>query len=94
MHREVDYNKRAAPAFDAVCDIVNWFGEKKYREVAAMMKHVKDPKAFSFYCSFGGVEGFPVKCWYEHFHGQGSWDKAWAEFEAQAERSTALETEK
>lgn len=73
MHSTIDYSKSPSPQFDAVQDVMEWFGER-YQTVAAEMSKVKDRDTFAFYCSFVGVGGFPVKAWYEHFHGQGSWE--------------------
>ena len=80
-HRDVDYSKSEAPVFDAVQDLINWYGPK-WESVSEMMRRVKNPQQFSFYAGFSGVEGFPVKVWYELYHGGGSWDKAWAELKA------------
>ena len=72
MHTTIDYSKSPAPAFDAVEDVRNWLGDS-YDRVAAELVKVRDCGLFTFYCSFAGIEGFPVKAWYEFFHGQGSW---------------------
>lgn len=72
MKTTVDYAKSPAPQFDAVEDIKNYFGER-YDKVAEMMKGVREPGQFLFYCGLAGIEGFPIKAWYEHFHGEGSW---------------------
>lgn len=74
-HRTVDYSNSPAKAFDAVQDVMEWFGDT-YQLIADMMKPVTDPDMFAFYCMLSGVQGYPVKAWYEHFHGEGSWDKA------------------
>lgn len=72
MKTTIDYAKSPAPQTDAVADIQEYFGER-YDKVAEMMKGVEDCRAFQFYCGLAGVEGFPVRAWYEHFHGGGSW---------------------
>lgn len=72
MHTTIDYSKSPAAAFDAVEDVKEWFGPK-YQAIADQMKLVVDCEQFELYCNLGGVQGFPVKAWYEHFHGQGSW---------------------
>lgn len=72
MHHTVNYSKSPAPSFDAVNDIQEWFGDR-YERLAEQMRFVTDCELFALLCSFAGVSGFPVKAWYEHFHGQGSW---------------------
>lgn len=72
MKTTIDYSSSPAPAFDAVEDIKDYLGDR-YDLVAGELRHVKDKDAFACYCGLGGIRGFPVKAWYEHFHGQGSW---------------------
>lgn len=73
MHTTVDYRKSAAPAFDAVQDIKEYLGDR-YDGIAAEIGKVTDSTKFNNLCGFFlGIEGFPVKAWYEHFHGQGTW---------------------
>ena len=72
MHNTIDYAKSPAPAFDAVEDVRNWFGAK-YDTIAQELSKVTNCAQFALYCSLAGIQGFPVKAWYEHFHGQGSW---------------------
>lgn len=78
MKTTIDYSASPTKAFDAVEDVKDWFGDR-YDTVAALMKDVKDCGQFAAYCSFTGVEGFPVRAWYEHFNGQGSWNQAQVE---------------
>lgn len=74
MHNTIDYSKSPAPSFDAVEDIREWLGEERYaRLIAAGIGNELHCRRFALYCSFIGIQGFPVKAWYEHFHGQGSW---------------------
>lgn len=73
MHTTIDYSNSPAPAFDAVYDIMEYFGDAKYNEISPQMSCVKDHRQFQFYCMIAGIEGFPVKAWYEHYHGQGTW---------------------
>lgn len=75
MHTTVDYSKSPAPAFDAVNDVMNWFGDR-WPSVTELMSRVKDPSDFRFYAAFSGVQGAPVRYWYDHYHGQGAFDKA------------------
>lgn len=72
MKTTISYNQSPAPAFDAVQDIKEYLGER-YDRVAPEIAKVKHCGQFALACSMGGIEGFPVKAWYEHFHGQGSW---------------------
>jgi len=82
MHREVRYKDRLTPRFDAIEDVKKWFGKKKWDEISPQFAQIKDPRKFSFLAGMGGVQGFPVGCWYDLYHGEGAWDKAWAEIEA------------
>jgi len=72
MKTTVDYSKSPAPAFDAVEDIKEYLGAK-YDVIAEDMAKITSATEFQFYCEFAGIQGFPIKAWYEHFHGQGSW---------------------
>jgi|SRR5215471_5590041 len=92
MHRTISYKESPAPKFDAVEDIKNWFGEK-YDGLAAMMRKVEDPRAFGMYCDMGGVKGFPVEAWYDHFRGEGAWNKAWDQIEAEEQVTKAIKGE-
>ena len=73
MHNTIDYSKRAAPAFDAVQDVIDWLSQERYDKISPEMAKLTNCGAFAMYCSMAGIQGFPVKAWYEHFHGQGSW---------------------
>jgi hypothetical protein len=73
MHYTKDYSKSPAPHFDAVEDIKDYLGEAKYAQISPEMALVTDCRQFSFYCMLAGISGLPVRAWYEHFHGQGSW---------------------
>lgn len=74
MKATINYSKSPAPNFDAVNDIMEYLGEK-YSEIAPQIGKVLNTEHFAFYCGLAGIEGFPVKAWYDHFHGQGAWDK-------------------
>lgn len=84
MHTTVDYSNSPSAAFDAIEDIKQWFGQAKWDEISPMFSKLKNVQRFTFYAEFSGVQGFPVKAWYELYNGQGSWDKAWAEVETEA----------
>lgn len=66
------YAKSPAPAFDAVADIQFYLGDK-YARVRDIVKEIKDCEQFAIACSFVGIQGFPVKAWYEHFNGGNTW---------------------
>ena len=72
MKTTIDYSKSPAPAFDAVEDIKEYLGER-YDQIAPLIKAETNRDNFAMACSFAGIHGYPVKAWYEHFHGQGSW---------------------
>lgn len=79
MKVNIDYSKSPAKQFDAVEDVKNYFG-KRYDNIAAQMKEVTDARQFTIYCNFAGIEGYPIVAWYDHFHGQGAYEKApWTE---------------
>ena len=84
MHNTVDYSKRTTPAFDAVQDVKEWLGAERWAMVSPEMAKVRNPEQFALYAGLAGVRGYPVQAWYELYHGQGAWAKAWAEHEAQA----------
>lgn len=85
MHREVRYGERLTPKFDAVEDIKQWFGKRKWNEISPQFAKVTDPRAFQFLAGMGGVQGFPVEAWYDLYHGEGAWAKVWAEIEEHGE---------
>ncbi len=73
MHNTVDYSKRLTPNFDAVNDVKSWFGDR-WDQISPEMAKITNPNQFALAASFGGIQGFPVKAWYELYHGEGSWD--------------------
>lgn len=81
MKVTIDYSNSPAKCFDAVEDIKEYLG-KKYDVIARDMAKLPNVQSFNFYCSFAGIEGFPVRAWYDHFHGEGSYDKAMEAVEA------------
>jgi len=72
MKTTVDYSKSPSPQFDAVEDVKAYFGTK-WPEVSELMAGVKSQADFAMWAGFAGVEGLPVKAWYELYHGQGAW---------------------
>lgn len=79
MHTDISYKNEPAPRHKAIEDIKDWLGMPKYNEIRPMMTRVTNVKQFSFYCGLAGIQGFPVMAWYDSFHGEGAWDKAWSE---------------
>ena len=79
MHTTKDYAGSPTKAFDAVEDIKAWFGVKKWKEVSPAMAKITSRNHFEFYASLGGISGYPVKAWYELYHGQDSWESGAAE---------------
>ena len=82
MRRTIDYTKSLTPKFDAVNDIMDYLGPEKYAELVEKgMNQFTNPRQFEFFCMLAGIDGFPVIAWYDHFHGEGAWDKALAKVE-------------
>jgi hypothetical protein len=79
MHNNKDYSNSPCKNFDAVQDIKDYLGKKKWAEISPQMAHIKDKEQFEMYCSVAGISGFPVRAWYELYHGQGSWNMTAAE---------------
>lgn len=73
MKTTIDYSQSAAPAFDAVEDIKEYLGKDRWEQVSPEMAKITDREQFAAFASFAGIEGFPVRAWYELYHGQGSW---------------------
>jgi hypothetical protein len=73
MHNTISYAERATPSFDAVNDIKDWLGNERWDKISPEMAKVTNCGQFAMYASLAGVQGFPVKAWYELYHGQGSW---------------------
>ena len=72
MHTTIDYSKSPCPKTDAVNDVKEWLGDR-WDKVSELMQTVTEPKQFQLYANFAGVKGFPVRAWYELYHGEGSW---------------------
>jgi hypothetical protein len=73
MSNTINYTNRTTPAFDAVVDIQEWMGKDRWNKISPEMAKVRNREQFALYASLAGVHGFPVKAWYELYHGQGSW---------------------
>ena len=76
MKTQIDYAGSPAPRFDAVEDIKDYFG-KRWDKVSGLMGAIHDVELFEQWANFSGVEGFPVKAWYDLYHGEGAYDAAW-----------------
>lgn len=72
MHNTKKY-EGPTKAFDAVEDIKDWLGQKRWDEVRVYMSQCTNPEQFAFYCDIAGIKGYPVVAWYELYHGHGSW---------------------
>lgn len=73
MHTTVDYSKSPSARFDAVEDIKSWLGAERWALVSPEMAKVINCGQFVLYASLAGVQGFPVRAWYELYQGEGSW---------------------
>lgn len=73
MHNTIDYGKSPSPAFDAVEDIKSWLGPKRWAKLQPEMSKVKHCGNFAMFCALAGIQGYPVRAWYELINGQGSW---------------------
>jgi hypothetical protein len=72
MSYEKSYANSPCPNTDAVEDIKSWLGDK-WEIISSHMATLSNQNHFAFAASFVGVQGFPVKAWYELYHGEGSW---------------------
>jgi len=70
MGKETDYTKHQNPKWKAIKDIEEYFGKEKFRKVEKEMRKVKDYHQFRLACFIGGIEGYPVDCWYDLLHGE------------------------
>lgn len=76
MKTTIDYTNSPAKNFDAVEDIKEYLGAKKWAEVSPEMARITNVHQFNFFCGLAGIEGFPVQAWYDLYHGEGSYRKA------------------
>lgn len=76
MHSTIDYRNSPAPQHDAVNDIKDYLGIARWNAVSEEMRKVTNCAQFALHCSFMGISGFPVRAWYELYHGEGSWDES------------------
>lgn len=75
MKTTIDYSKSPAPDFDCVADVQAYLG-KRYDSVAEQFKKLNADQ-FTIACSFIGIEGRPIRAWFDHFHGKGAYAKEW-----------------
>lgn len=85
MKTTIDYSRSPAASFDAIEDIKDYLGEARFEALSPEMAKVANVRQFSFYCGLAGIEGFPVRAWYELYHGGGAWDRAWDVRQARVE---------
>lgn len=71
-----DYTKSTAPAFDAVEDIRQYLGENRWNAIYFPMMEIRNPAAFRLGCLIMGIAGFAIEAWYDHYHGQNSYERA------------------
>ena len=69
MKTTVSYKNSPCPNADAVADIQSYLGDR-YERAVEIVKPITDFEQFAFACSFIGIEGFPVRAWFRHFHGE------------------------
>jgi hypothetical protein len=53
----------------AIEDIVDYMGKERFDKITAMFKEQQPQlplEHFKLYCSLAGVEGYPVKAWYNY----------------------------
>lgn len=74
MHVTRDYTNSPAKAFDAVQDIKEWLGDR-WDILSPEMAKVTDVDEFMILASFAGIRGYPVRAWYDLYHGQGAFEK-------------------
>lgn len=68
----IDFSKSPCPSADAIDAIKDWLGPK-WDKISPIMAQIEDQAYFDLAAEFAGVRGFPVRAWYELYHGQGSW---------------------
>lgn len=72
MYTTINYENKTKPEIEALKDIANWFGGKRQRaqkEILFLQHYGNIPpkfETFVFWCSFAGIEGYPVRVWYKH----------------------------
>lgn len=74
MKTMIDYANSPAPAFDAVEDIKEYFGVQ-WETISAEMSQIKDIDTFMAFANLAGIRGFPVRAWYDLYHGEGAFAK-------------------
>lgn len=92
MKTTVDYSKLTPQdkTKKALEDIARYLGRQRYAMLAPQMSTITIPNQFAFLCSVAGIEGFPVKAWFESFHGEGSFDRLWAPDTQTPEEATGV----
>ena len=67
MHTEIDYSKLDGEAKQAkaLADVKDWMGEGRFEAVNKELSKVRDFDRFEFYASLAGVQGYPVRAWFD-----------------------------
>ena len=76
MHMTIDYSKEPAPHHRAIEDIKEWLGQERWDAISPEMAKITDTDQFMLVASFAGISGFPVRAWYDLYHGEGAFEKA------------------
>ncbi len=71
MHYDVDYSKLdpVAKHNKAIQDIKDYMGNQRFRHLTKLFRESADsisPDQFALMTSFAGVQGYPVKAWYNY----------------------------
>ena len=73
MKQEIDYSTMndAEKFYEAINDCKNYLGEAKFKEITEALKVDHPPlKQFTAMLSMlAGIEGYPVKAWYQYAFG-------------------------
>lgn len=72
MHYSVDYSSftdEVAKHNCAIQDIKEYLGEERFKNITQIAKDQPEPftlEQFTLAVSFAGVQGYPVKAWYNY----------------------------
>ena len=72
MHTTIDYSNKSSN--HVIDDLKDWFGEEKFASLSKLFqeefKESPSSEHFSMLCSIAGVQGYPVRVWYEYLWGR------------------------
>lgn len=73
-HYDVDYSEIQDPIAKhnkAIEDIKEYMGEERFANLTNTFKEYPNLslEQFTLYCSIAGVQGYPVKAWYNYCYG-------------------------